>query len=213
MLISAASAEAATIFDDRQAFIAATGAHATASFPVVQSLTSVGTTFALGELTFRKADSFGVMRVGQLTTRFGPGKSQLAVDDLEHLNVDTAAPIYSFGFDFVEPRFDPNIGGGFVDSTFTVTLKMDGVVVQVFTFNAPNDAAAFVGVLADEPFDHVEIRETTGGIENEFYCQFYVGGQAPGTSTAQLLIKRAHSDTTAAYSRSTARTSATACRQ
>ncbi|MCA1568134.1 MAG: collagen-like protein [Acidobacteria bacterium] len=194
----ATPAEAATVFDDRQAFIAATSAHTTASFPVVQSSISVGTTYALGELTFHKGNTAGVMRVGSYTTRFGTGKSQLALDDLEHLNVDTSAPVYSFGFDFVEPQFDPGVNAGFVDSTFTVTLKMGGAVVHTFTFNAPNDTAAFVGVLAEEPFNRIEIVETVGGIENEFYGQFYVGEQALGTNNpAQLLITRAEADAAA----------------
>ena len=42
-------------------------------------------------------------------------------------------------------------------------------------FNAPNDTAAFAGVWSDAAFDRVEIRETTGAIENEFFGQFYTG--------------------------------------
>lgn len=42
-----------------------------------------------------------------------------------------------------------------------------------FTFNAPNDTAAFVSVAGDEFFDRLDIRETIGGNENDFYGRVY----------------------------------------
>ena len=47
-----------------------------------------------------------------------------------------------------------------------------------FTFNAPNDTAAFVGVAGATLFDRVEIRETVGTDDNEFYGRVYAGTQA-----------------------------------
>ncbi|MCX6917531.1 MAG: hypothetical protein NT167_31600, partial [Verrucomicrobia bacterium] len=35
---------------------------------------------------------------------------------------------------------------------------------------------AFVGVQCSEPFDRLEIRETSGGCDNEFFGEFYSGG-------------------------------------
>jgi len=49
---------------------------------------------------------------------------------------------YAFGFDFVEPRLDPNFGAAYIDSTFTVTLFSGDTSVGSFTFNAPDDIAA-----------------------------------------------------------------------
>lgn len=80
-----------------------------------------------------------------------------------------------FGFDFVEPKFDPNLNGTFVESSFEVTLKNGSSTVHSFTFSRPNDSAQFVGIWTDHSFDRIEIRETTGNAENEFFGQFYTG--------------------------------------
>jgi len=82
-------------------------------------------------------------------------------------------PVYAFGFEFVEPENDTNMNGIFVDSTFEVTLLGGGSFIESFTFNAANDIAAFVGVSSDVAFNRVQIREITGGPENEFFGQFY----------------------------------------
>ena len=64
-------------------------------------------------------------------------------------------------FDFVEPELDPFVGSTFFDTTVGVVL-LDGLVeVGAFTFNAPNDVAAFVGVWSDLSFDRVEFRDRT----------------------------------------------------
>lgn len=65
--------------------------------------------------------------------------------------------------------------GTFVDSVFTVELLLNTTLVGSFSFNSPNDTAAFNGVWSDSAFNKVEIQETTGGIENEFFGQFYIG--------------------------------------
>lgn len=113
----------------------------------------------------------------------------LAIDDTEVMDVSFASA-FSFGFDFVEPTGGPN---GFIDSTFTVTLLSGATPVGLFTFNAPNDTAAFVGVWADIAFEGVRIRETVGGLENEFFGHFYTGLRAAsvpdaGSSAALLLV-------------------------
>ncbi len=99
----------------------------------------------------------------------------ISVTALEHLNISLSSPIYSFGFNFHEPEFAPNIFAPFVDSVFTVKLFMDTTLVDSFSFNSPNDTATFNGVWSDSLFNRVEIREVTGGIENEFFGQFYTG--------------------------------------
>lgn len=85
------------------------------------------------------------------------------------------------GFDFAEPDETMpvpygNVGNAFgVDSTFRVTL-MDGVTpVCEFTFSAEDDVISFVGVWSDAAFDRVSIRELVGGIDDEYFGQFYAG--------------------------------------
>jgi hypothetical protein len=58
-------------------------------------------------------------------------------------SVAFAAPVQAFGFEFVEPQFDPNVNASFVDSTFTVTLRQDSTAVGSLSFNAPRPAGRF----------------------------------------------------------------------
>ena len=126
--------------------------------------------------------------------------NELAISGMEHLDVDInlSGEVHSFGFEFVEPHYDPYLyslmsnnstPGYFTDSTFTVTLRSGGMDVDSFTFNAPDDQAAFVGVWSTlaQGFDNVQIRETTGGIYNEFFGEFYVGTQPVPVPGAVLL--------------------------
>ena len=172
-----------TVFDDKTDFLSATGASEVADFDDTTT-GNKGTSFTLGNLTFSTITGWS-MWVDNWTDRLAG--NELAISDMEHLNVDIdlGGEVHSFGFEFVEPEFDPKVNATFVDSTFTVTLLSGATDVDSFTFNAPNDQAAFVGVWSypDQGFDKVEIRETTGGIGNEFFGEFYVGTKpipAPG---------------------------------
>ena len=161
-------------FDDKLAFLTATGA--TTATGALPDLGRVGAgPLTIGDVTIQSAS--GDLFVGgpDWTTRL-PG-NEIAISGLEHLDIDiniTSLP-YAFGFDFVEPQFDPNINSSFVDSTFMVALVDGGSTVDSFTFNAPNDIAAFVGVWSDTSFDEVQIREITGSIGNEFFGEIYTG--------------------------------------
>jgi hypothetical protein len=119
---------------------------------------------------YRFADVSGRLPGSELSVSFGAEGAAK-----EDLNLLPAGPVFSLGFDFVEPQFDPQVNAPFVDSTFTVTVRAGATSLFSFTFNAPNDAASFVGVWGDQPFDRVEIRETTGDDENEFYGRVYTG--------------------------------------
>ena len=105
--------------------------------------------------------------------------------------------MYSLGFDMVEPSFSGWNGGCgnavWVDSTFTVTLlNSASAAVGTFTFNAPNDVAAFIGVSSTVPFSTVQVHETTGGIKNEYFGPVYTSAAAtlavpePGTNALLL---------------------------
>jgi len=107
-----------------------------------------------------------------------PG-NQIAISDVENLNVDLVNPVYSLGFEIVEMDiYNPNgisTGVSSIDSTFAVTLLNDGAFIDEFKFNAPDDVAAFVGVWGDSAFDRVEIREIDGDTKGEYFGQFYTG--------------------------------------
>lgn len=171
-------------FDDQASFLAATGASATAPYENIGEVPGgVDGTWTFGAVTFSIVSP-------SVNLHFGRGPElgdwsavlpgvDIAIGGAENLDAAFASPVYSAGFDFIEiengPQLNAGAGQGFVDSTFSVTLKSGSAARGTFTFNAPSDVASFVGVWSDAPFDRLEIRETVGAAENEFFGQFYSG--------------------------------------
>ena len=179
-------------FDDKAGFLTPTGAAKSADFDGIGT-GNKGTSFSVGSLTFSSLNGYSLW-VRDWTDRLDDESSdeaELAISGVENLdvNINLGGEVFSFGFEFVEPQFDANVNGPFVDSTFTVTLLSGATMVNSFSFNAPNDQAAFVGVwsTSDQGFDNVQIRETDGGIGNEFFGEFYVGNQ-PIPEPASLAV-------------------------
>lgn len=161
-------------FSNRADFLAQTGSSAATSIPT-DSPGNKGASYTSGSLTFSVV--FGDVFVVSDWTSLLPG-NELSLPGFESFDVTVNSGIvYSFGFDFVEPQFGPNVGGTFVESTFAVQLLNGLTPVAAFSFARPNDSASFVGIWADpgEGFNRVQIRELIGGAENEFFGQFYTG--------------------------------------
>ncbi|OYY95519.1 MAG: hypothetical protein B7Y41_03185 [Hydrogenophilales bacterium 28-61-23] len=206
--LSAGGAQASfTLFNDQAAFLSATGAaSATGALPDLGLVPSFGSA-SVGQVIFSDPDGQGGFFIGgasywagipnfDWTTRYAG--NELAINHIENLNVFFAAPVYSAGFDFVEPGAldvqSPYANDGdypYVDSVFSVTLKLGASHVSEFSFNAPDNLASFVGVWSDAAFDRMEIRETTGGIEDDYFGQFYTGAVAapvPEANTYVLML-------------------------
>jgi hypothetical protein len=173
---SVCSANAAIVtYTDKTAFITSTGA--TSATGTLPDLGLVGSTYTLGTVTFSAAPPATVLFIGASGTRAAPDwtnvspGNDIAISGVENLNVDFSTPVSSAGFDFVEPS-DECYAPCF-DSNFNVTLKNGGVVLDSFTFNAPDDVLAFVGVSSSTVFDRMEIVDTTGTIDDEFFGEFY----------------------------------------
>jgi hypothetical protein len=167
---------AVVVYSDKSTFLADTGATSATTIPTTPSTNfPVGEGFTSGDLSFTLVPGESTRFViDEFSARLSGNELGLSGKESLDVDIDTG-PVFSFGFDFVEPEFDPNVSGTFVESTFTVTLKNDLIPVGTFTFDRPNDVAAFVGVLSDIAFNRVEIRETVGDIGNEFFGQFYIG--------------------------------------
>jgi PEP-CTERM motif len=188
LALTAAQAHAAVqVFDDKSTFLTQTTA-TVATAPYVDAGFNVFgpgmSTLVSGSVTFTSAP--GLLYMGDASTRLAG--AEITIDGTESVDVALAGSVYSLGFDFVEPQFDPLVHAPFVDSTFTVSLFHGAAAVGSFTFNAANDSAAFVGVWSTQAFDRVQIRETIGGIENEFYGQFYTGTLAPVPEPGSLAL-------------------------
>ncbi len=171
-MAAASTAEAAIqFFDAKTAFITATGAAATAPFPDLGPSTAQGAT-TFGDLTYSSPTSANLF-FANFSARIAG--NEIAISGVSNLDVALANPVFALGFDFVEPEFDPNLAAAFVDSTFDVGLFNGATPVGSFSFNAPEDALYFAGVWSDTAFNRIEIRETAGQAENEFFGQFYTG--------------------------------------
>ena len=190
ILAVAAPAAAQTVFNSKATYLAATGAtQATTPYPALGF--SPQASLVSGSVTLSRVTAGNSLYFDAWMARL-PGNT-LSIDGREDLNVAFAAPVGSFGFDFVEPQFDPLVNAPFEESTFTVVLRAGSNIVGSFAFNAPNDTAAFVGASNALAFDNVQIRETIGGFENEFYGQFYtsppaVGGAVPEPGTWAMML-------------------------
>lgn len=177
------------VFDNESAFLNATGAaDATGALP---SLPGSRLSQQLGQITLTDVNGYGFW-VGGLEA-YRPADwttllvgNDIAVNHSENLDVSFSSPVYSAGFRFAEPGpqqiVEPSSPYAqvlptypYVDSTFMVTLKSDLKTVGVFSFNAPDDRASFVGVWSNQAFNRMEIRETEGGIEDDYFGQFYSG--------------------------------------
>lgn len=177
-LLASASANAAIVtFNDRATFIAATGATGIGAIPA-----SISGGFTLGGLTFSNVSPSSMVSTNNWSTLISEA-TDLAISDVESFDVASSGPLFSFGFDFHEPSASTPPGPQFpdtcnttcVDSTFTITLRSGAALVDSFLFNRPNDVLAFVGVASSVAFDRIEIRETAGGIDNEFFGNFLIG--------------------------------------
>ena len=199
------SASATTIeFYDKDAFLAATGAVSNGSVP---NSGNVGTSATIGNITFESINGlsiyFGTGPTGVNLGGSGGGLiydwtsyldgNDIAISGSEDLRVTIlalASPVYSLGFDFVEPTdVTTNVAErDIVDSSFLVKLMDSGTatVFDSFSFNAPDDVAYFVGAWTNYGFDRVEIIET-GGIDNEFFGEFYTG-TTPVPEPATMLL-------------------------
>lgn len=201
MAISPARANM-SVFNDQATFLAATGAtSATGSLPSL-----AGTHHAsvhIGSVTFQDVNGYGFW-VGGLES-YTPSDwttllvgHELAINSVENLDVAFDAPVYSAGFQFAEPGPQPAANASspyannayypFHDSTFTVTLKLNAAVVDSFSFNAPDEVGSFVGAWSDAAFDRMEIRETSGAIEDDYFGQFYTGSAAMPVPEADTYI-------------------------
>ena len=180
------------IYNNATAFLADTAAtSATGPLPSL-----IGSQFSahIGSVTFSdvNGNGFWVGGLGAYTpadwTTLLPG-DEIAINAVENLNITLDAPVFSAGFDFAEPGSQVGVASPsspyandaqypFYDSTFSVTLKLDGAVVGDFSFNAPNEAASFVGVWSAAAFNQMDIREFSGGIEDDYFGQFYTGTAA-----------------------------------
>ena len=186
------------VFDDKADFLSATGATEAANFDdrvggtynATYDQWNMGRGFAVGDLQF-DSESLDFW-VGEWTGLLAG--DELAIsgpEDMDVTVINLGGDVFSLGFEFVEPS-----GAGTnvplaerMDSTFAVSLFSGGTSIDSFSFNAPDDQAAFIGIWSypDQGFDSVQIRETIGTHDNEYFGEFYLGAEPVPVPGAVLL--------------------------
>ena len=174
------------IFQDKSAFLTATGAKAaTGNLPNLGLIPPEGA--SVGTVTFTVAPGgntlfTGVNRLfigakgltGGIKDWYKPMAGNDIALDYENIQVNFFRPVTAMGFLFSEPNITmPLWGGTPQDSTYTVTLYNGIIPIGSFDFNAPDDVVSFIGVQTDEPFTSAQIIDTTGNKDDEYFGSFF----------------------------------------
>ena len=186
----AAHADDIKTYFDKAAFVADTGAaSATGPLPDVgivldANVDPQASSYTLGSLTFGLTFGSDNAFIGAAgTPAFPDWYPQTPGHDMafgwERMQVSTTGPVYSFGFDIVEPDVTmPSFGGTPEESTYEFLLFNGPLLVGHVLFDGskiPNDVEAFIGVWSDKPFDRVVINDISGSDDDEFLGEFYTG--------------------------------------
>ena len=165
------------IFESKEEFLNVTNSVAATEIPSTpDTFFPSGAGFTSGDLSFALLPPASRFVIDELTQRLDG--NDLGLSNVENFSVTlNVGNVSEFGFDFVEPEFDGGLGAPFFDSVFEITIKSNSEIIFQFEFERENDSAQFVGfsMLDGSTFDQVEIREIIGGLENDFFGQFYIG--------------------------------------
>ncbi|MEM7321162.1 MAG: VPLPA-CTERM sorting domain-containing protein [Pseudomonadota bacterium] len=134
----------------------------------------------VGPLTFDSLSGDLFLGGGFDSTLIPSGGSDTAISGLENLAIDIAGGATGIGFYIHEPT---NSSAGRVDvcntacvkSEFTISAFLSGALVGSTVFNPVSDTADFIGLFDVGGIDRIEIIETTGTNDNEFFGGFVVG--------------------------------------
>lgn len=145
--------------------------HWLAAFFALLLLDQVSPAHAVTMLTFSDQASF--LSATGATSTGATLNSNSGSEGLE-IQIDLSSPVYALGFDYT---LHVSTGASDPFSWFTVLISLDTSLLGSFPLKAEDDAAAFLGVWTDSPFDTVEMLEYQGNAENVVFSQFYAGTQ------------------------------------
>lgn len=196
MLPGAASAALVT-YSNEGTFLTATGATAEPATPNLGKIS--GGTATLGSLEFSLAGAtelfFGTAGVKSGFTDWStklPGHDiAFSGEESSEIKVLSASPLRAFGFQIHEPTVNNGIApdscnAPCFDTTFDVKLFQGATEVGSASFNPADDVKTFFGVTNPVAFDRVNIIDSTGTIDNEFFGRFYTR-EVPEPATLGLI--------------------------
>ncbi|MEL6792192.1 MAG: hypothetical protein AAFP78_01975, partial [Pseudomonadota bacterium] len=173
--LASPSAAATITFDDRSTFLAAAGSVTTHANPTFSQIRTPDTVSFNG-LTLAPAPGSSVLSSNTFSTLIANEIAQSGVENFD-VTVNQPSPVFGFGFDVHEPIASTGTRDGCnvsvcLESTFQVSLLLNGALLQVVQFSPANDVLAFFGVQTTDPFNQIQVREIVGGNDNEFFGNF-----------------------------------------
>jgi hypothetical protein len=99
---------------------------------------------------------------------------EFAVSGVENIDITLDTPATAFGFWMQDAFAIGEINAPGTDSQFDFIFKSGNTIVAQFSEDPPIDEAFFFGVVLAQPFDKLEIRETVGTHENDFFGHIYL---------------------------------------
>lgn len=101
------------------------------------------------------------------------------LNGVENVDFDVTytSEIFAFGMDVYEPQastatFNGCNVGTCVESTFEISLFSGATLVTTESFSPDNEMLDFIGFTSNVGFDRIEVRESTGTNDNEFFGNF-----------------------------------------
>ena len=170
------------VFTNKSEFLEATAAtNCTGLLPRLPGFVPGGL-LHLGAVTFSISSPSVRFQCNEFTPLLPGG--ELLITGTENLNADFDEAVTVAGFDFLDTTTGSGGSCPGRDSTFALTLRDGLTVVATFAFNAPDDIASFIGVQSSLPFRRLEIRETSGGCENDYCGSFFCRAVPPAPSAS-----------------------------
>lgn len=180
---AAAGAASVDVFNSKAAFDANVSGAASLTGPLSE-LGNVGNSVTIGGATLTAGGDIFVEE--GWSSKFSEGDDDpsyaIAISGPENLNIDVNLSLAdAFGFFFHEPTTSNQKLDGCnatcVASTFNIRFFNNADEIGVLDFIPSTysaiDERIFFGWRSDERFNRVEITETTGGIDNEFYGEMF----------------------------------------
>ena len=154
---------------DEAEFLTASGATLTVSYPNIKA----GDVIPYTENGVHMAQAAGAKNGVQPYTPVLDGY-EFGVSGVENIDITFDTPVTAFGFWMQDGFVVGDISAPGTDSQFDFIFKSGNTIVAQFSEDPPIDQAFFFGVVLSLPFDKVEIRETVGTDENDFFGHIYL---------------------------------------
>lgn len=174
----AATASTVTTYTDEATFGADTGS-GMLTLPNVNS----STVTIAGRLKIESATA-GTIEAGNLNpgsylpTYWNLAPNYLVKNAVENLDLTPLETVYAIGFTLYEPTSTAQVNGcnwTCEDSTFEIELFSGASLLASYSIEPPDNAFNFYGFWSTDAITKVTIRETVGGVDNEFFGRFMTG--------------------------------------